>query len=129
MRRLLEKQPHDALAAYNLAAALEGEGRFQDAAAAYQAQLVVQPGDARLLNGLGGALESEGEWQSARKTYEQAVAASPDNCDARFNLARLELNTHSQPMPKHNSARCSTAALPTRLSTMASPVTRRPGQD
>lgn len=91
MRRLLEKQPHDALAAYNLAAALEGEGRFQDAAAAYQAQLVVQPGDARLLNGLGGALESEGEWQSARKTYEQAVAASPDNCDARFNLARLEL--------------------------------------
>ena len=91
MRRLLEKKPDDALARYNLASSLEGEGRFREAAAIFETQLAVQPGDARFLNGLGGAQEGTGEWQTARRTYEQVVATAPDDCDARFNLARLEL--------------------------------------
>ena len=95
MRRRLEKEPGDALARYNLASALEGQGRFREAAQIYKQQLASSSNDPRFLNGLGGALESAGDAQGAQAAYQQAIATTPDDCDARFNLARLDLR-HNQ---------------------------------
>lgn len=96
MRRRLEKDPGDSVARYNLGSALEGEGRFKEAATTFQSQLARNGSDARSLNGLGGALEGEGDWQAASKAYERAIDTTPDDCDARFDLARLELK-HALP--------------------------------
>jgi Flp pilus assembly protein TadD/mono/diheme cytochrome c family protein len=99
MRSRLAKEPGDTIAQYDLAASLAGERRFGDAIAAYEQLLVGHAGDARALNSLGATYESEGEWQKAEASYAQAIAAHPESrdatCDARFNLARLDLG-HGQ---------------------------------
>jgi Flp pilus assembly protein TadD len=95
MRSKLSKDPGDALALYNLASALAGQGRFADAIAAYRHMLALHPEDARALNGLGAALDDSGDWQQAQKTFAQAISAHSESCDARFNLANLELK-HEQ---------------------------------
>jgi Flp pilus assembly protein TadD len=97
MRSRLAKEPGDAIAQYDLAAALAGQGRFQDAIAAYRQLLAAHPGDARTLNSLGATLESSGDWRAAQTTYTQAIAAHADTCDARFNLARLDLKHEQAP--------------------------------
>lgn len=95
MRNRLDKEPDDIIALYNLASALAGLGKYQDAVAAYRRVLNLQPDDARALTGLGAALESAGDWQQAQKIYQQAIEAHSESCDARFNLAQLELK-HDQ---------------------------------
>ncbi len=89
MRRRLEKSPDDAVARYNLATALEAEGKEEEAVATFNTQLARQPDNARFLTGLGGALEHQGDWQGARAAWQRATLAAPDNCDAAFNLARV----------------------------------------
>jgi Flp pilus assembly protein TadD/mono/diheme cytochrome c family protein len=96
MRNELKKEPHDILLLYNLASAIQGQGKYQDAAAVYRQALALHAHDARLLNGLATALESSGNWQEAKEMYAQAITGNSPACDARFNLARLELN-HAQP--------------------------------
>jgi Flp pilus assembly protein TadD len=99
MRSRLSKEPGDAIAQYDLAAALAGERRYEEAIAAYEQLLAAHPGDARALNSLGATEESAGDWQRAQASYAQAIEAHPESrdatCDARFNLARLELG-HGQ---------------------------------
>jgi Flp pilus assembly protein TadD/mono/diheme cytochrome c family protein len=95
MRNRLSKEPDDAIARYNLAAALAGQGIYKDAIAQYGQLLAAHPNEARTLNSLGATLESSGDWRAARTTYAEAIAAHPETCDARFNLARLDLR-HEQ---------------------------------
>ena len=96
MERRLEKTPNDPVARYNLASALEGEGQFKQAAENYAALLKLQPNDPRALNGAGTALDASGDWQAARVAFERAARVAPDDCDARFNLARVDLR-HNLP--------------------------------
>jgi Flp pilus assembly protein TadD/mono/diheme cytochrome c family protein len=91
MRNWLSKEPDDIIPLSNLASALAGQGRYQDAVAAFRHALALHPGDDRLLNQLAVALENSGDWQQAARTYTEDIAAHPETCDARFNLARLEL--------------------------------------
>jgi Flp pilus assembly protein TadD len=94
MRRRLEKEPTDQVSLYNLAGALAGQGRFREAAEAYQQEMKIGPADARLLTALGAALEGEGKPEQAQQNYESAIRMDPagdrGGCDARFNLARLD---------------------------------------
>jgi Flp pilus assembly protein TadD/mono/diheme cytochrome c family protein len=96
MRERLSKEPTDTLALYNLASTESSLGHSKEAIAAYQQALVLHPGDERTLTGLGAAFEASGDWQAAAKVYEQAIGTHPETCDARFNLAELELK-HDQP--------------------------------
>ena len=91
MRRRVEKTPGDALSLYNLGAALTGEGKFNEAATRYQQILEQTPKDARTLTALGVALNGEGNWRGAEEKFRASIAAAPPACDARFNLANLEL--------------------------------------
>jgi Flp pilus assembly protein TadD/mono/diheme cytochrome c family protein len=95
MRNWLSKDPNDIIPLYNLASALAGQGKYQDAIVAYRHALALHPGDERTLNELGAALENSGDWQQAQKVFKQDVAAHPKTCNARFNLARSDLK-HDQ---------------------------------
>jgi Flp pilus assembly protein TadD len=95
MRNWLTKEPDDIIPLYNLASALASQGKYQEAVVAFHRALALHPGDERTLNELGAALENSGDWQQAQKTFLQDIAAHPETCDARFNLASLELK-HDQ---------------------------------
>jgi len=91
MRRRLEKTPDDTLSLYNLSAALAGEGKFSEATEGYRQILKRTPKDPRTLTALGVALNGEGNWRDAEESFRSAMNAGSTACDARFNLANLEL--------------------------------------
>ena len=98
MRTRLRRTPGDRVSEYNLGAALTGEGKFTEAIQTFEQDLAADPGDLRVSNALGAAQEGAGDWQKARATFRQAAdssshspAADASRCDARFNLAQLEL--------------------------------------
>jgi Flp pilus assembly protein TadD/mono/diheme cytochrome c family protein len=95
MRNRLHKMPNDRVSLYNLAAALAGQNKFTEAAAVYEQELKVGANDARTLTALGAALEGAGQSQDAETRYHDAIDAASDDpagaCDARFDLANLEL--------------------------------------
>jgi Flp pilus assembly protein TadD/mono/diheme cytochrome c family protein len=95
MRNWLNKDPGDIIPLYNLASALAGEGKYQEAVTIYRHALALHPEDERTLNELGAAIENSGDWQQAQKMFLQDIAAHPGTCNARFNLARSELR-HDQ---------------------------------
>jgi len=95
MRNKLAKEPDDPIALYNLASSLAGQSKYAEAIAAYRHMLALHAGDERALNGLGAALNDSGDWQQAQKVFAGLIAAHPDSCDGRFNLASLELK-HDQ---------------------------------
>jgi tetratricopeptide (TPR) repeat protein len=95
MLQRLSKDATDSLTLYNLAATESALGKYSQAIATYKQMLVQQPEDARTLTGLGAAYETAGDWQKAAQVYQQAIAANAGACDARFDLAELELK-HDQ---------------------------------
>jgi Flp pilus assembly protein TadD/mono/diheme cytochrome c family protein len=99
MRNRLREMPADRVSLYNLAAALAGQSKFTQAAQTYEQELKLDPNDARTMTALGVALDGAGEWQQAQQRFRSAIASSSGTqltiCDARFNLANLELR-HQQ---------------------------------
>ena len=91
MEHRLSKNPGDSIALYNLASAQAGLGHDSDAAALYRKILAAHPSDVRVLNSLGAALENGGDAAGASQAFTAAITANPASCDARFNLAALEL--------------------------------------
>ena len=91
MEHRLTKVPGDDIALYNLASARAALGHYTQAVADYRKVLTTHPGDARTLNSLGAALESSGDSQAAADAFTQAIASGGAACDARFNLAQLDL--------------------------------------
>jgi Flp pilus assembly protein TadD len=111
MRNWLSKDPNDIIPLYNLASALAGQGKYQEAIVAYRHALALHPGDERTLNELGAALENSGDWQQAQKVFKQDVAAHPETCNARFNLARSDLK-HDQASAAEEQFRTMLAQCP-----------------
>lgn len=91
MRSRLRKTPNDYISLYNLGAALAAEAKNREAADVFRQIVRANPQDARSWNAMGTVIESSGDWKQAQDIYEKALAIEPGNCDARFNLARLEL--------------------------------------
>jgi Flp pilus assembly protein TadD/mono/diheme cytochrome c family protein len=111
MLNWLSKDPSDIIPLYNLASALAGQGKYQEAIVAYRHALALHPGDERTLNELGAALENSGDWQQAQKVFKQDVAAHPETCNARFNLARSDLK-HDQASAAEEQFRTMRAQCP-----------------
>jgi Flp pilus assembly protein TadD/mono/diheme cytochrome c family protein len=95
MRNRLSKTPGDQLSLYNLAAALAGQGKFAEAGTLFEQELKLTPNDTRSLTALGAALEGAGQFEKARERFRGAIASAfstdSDGCDARFNLAQLDV--------------------------------------
>jgi Flp pilus assembly protein TadD len=97
MRKRLSKTPGDQVSLYNLAAALAGQGKFSEAATLFEQELKMTPNDTRSLTALGAALEGARQFEQARERYRGAIASASagdsGGCDARFDLAQLDVRT------------------------------------
>ena len=72
--------------AFDAANAAYADGRYEEAAAGYEALLVEGP-NATLYYNLGNARFKQGELAQAILNYERALRLEPNNKDAQYNLA------------------------------------------
>ncbi len=75
----------------NLGAALQADGRLDEAIARYRRAIAERPEYAPAYSNLATALRQTGRRQEAQATYERALALQPDFAAAHFNLANLLL--------------------------------------
>ncbi len=80
----------------NLAVALQGEGRLDEAIDHYQRAIALHPEYAPAYNNLGAALHAKGRHDDAIATYQQALRLRPDFPLAHYNLANA-LNDAGRP--------------------------------
>ncbi len=80
-------------AQFNLAVAVERQGRTEEAIAIYQNALAIDPHYVWALHNLGSLRERGGDTQAARRLYEQALASDPTLVETRLNLAELLLRS------------------------------------
>jgi len=113
MRNRLRKTPNDAISLYNLAAALAAEKKYAEAAIDFEEILKANPHDERTLTALGTALDGEGAWQRAVDMFRNAIKWSAPACDARFDLAEVELRQNEPTLAEADfraqPAQCQTA--------------------
>jgi tetratricopeptide (TPR) repeat protein len=74
------------LAHNNLGAALEKQGRTDEAIVHYAEAARLRPFAARLHNNLGAALAKQGRIEEARECFSEAVQTNPDYADGHNNL-------------------------------------------
>ena len=76
----------------NLGAALQNDGRVDEAIAHYRRAIADRPDYAPAYNNLATALRKAGRTDEARSAYGQALKLQPDFAAAHFNLANLLLD-------------------------------------
>jgi Flp pilus assembly protein TadD len=86
-RQLVDADPENAEAHYNLGNALIVLGKFKDAAACYEQTLLLQRHHAEACCNLGVALAEQGLLADAVTRYEQALQLRPSYPEAMFNRA------------------------------------------
>ncbi len=82
-------KPGYAEAHYNLALALAGGGRFDEAIAQFQRVLEIKPDYVEARNNLGAALQSQGKIDEAMAQYRQALKIKPDYAKVYYNLGTV----------------------------------------
>lgn len=85
----LEKEPHNATASVNLAAALQRLDRLDEAIEAYEAAVREEPDNLLALNNLGIALHEAGRDDDALPLLQCACALAPDDPGVRTDLAAV----------------------------------------
>ena len=80
-----------AITEHNLGAALQSDGRIDEAIVHYQRALEFKSDHAPALNNLGTAQAAKGDVGSAVQNYERALAIDPDYASAHYNLANALL--------------------------------------
>ncbi|WP_221030401.1 tetratricopeptide repeat protein [Actomonas aquatica] len=80
-------------ALFNLAVAIDQQGRVADAIAAYQNVLAVAPEHPFALNNLASLRERRGELDAARALYAQVREIDPTLLEPHLNLARLQVRS------------------------------------
>ncbi len=86
-RRAVAAMPEVADHHFNLALALEGLGRLDEAFASYQAGLALEPNRAEAYASLGTLLRTMNMHTGAIQALEHAVTLDPNLADAHYNLA------------------------------------------
>jgi tetratricopeptide (TPR) repeat protein len=83
--RALQVQPDDPAALGNLATALNGLGRREQALACCDRAIALQPQDPAAHGNRGAALHALGRFVEALQSYDRAAALRPDQAKAHFN--------------------------------------------
>lgn len=91
MRRRLKKYPSDFTAHFNLGAALQQEGKIEEAVSYFRRALQVNPQSYLAHTNLGAALQELGQGEQAISHYLRALRIKPDYINARYNLGNLLL--------------------------------------
>jgi tetratricopeptide (TPR) repeat protein len=81
-----------AITEHNLGAALQSDGRLDEAIEHYRRAITVRPDYAPAYNNMGAVLRAKGQVADAVTSYEQALARRPDYPEAHYNLANLLLD-------------------------------------
>jgi tetratricopeptide (TPR) repeat protein len=88
---LLSTDRMQAISATNLGAALQSEGRLDEAIDQYRRAVVHQTDYAPAYNNMGTAFRAEGKVGAAIAAYRRALLLQPDFADAHYNLANAFL--------------------------------------
>jgi tetratricopeptide (TPR) repeat protein/mono/diheme cytochrome c family protein len=91
MRARLRKYPGDFVALFNLGAALQAEGKLDEAMIHLRQAVAASPDSAVAHNTLGSALQAAGDLDGALREYREALRLRPDDFDARYNLGQVLL--------------------------------------
>lgn len=89
LRRAIEELGMEPRMMGNLVAALENQGKSENARAAARTAVERFPEDAPSHNNLGAMLKFDGDLDEARKHFARAIELAPDYADALNNLATL----------------------------------------
>ncbi len=89
-REVIAAQPHHAEGYLVLGAALELQGRIQDAVAAYEEAARINPNETASLVALAQISEAAGELDAAERYYRAALDSNAPSADAALRLAALD---------------------------------------
>jgi tetratricopeptide (TPR) repeat protein len=89
---LVSTQMNRAVTEHNLGAALQSDGRTDEALAHYRRAIALRPDYAPAYNNLGSALRATGRLEDAVANYRRALALRPDYPEAHYNLANAFLD-------------------------------------
>ncbi len=90
MENVLNKNPLDPTALFNLASLDMSQSDFATATTLYKRALKSRPNDARMMTALAAALLQSGDTEQARKELAAATTTDPAYADAFYNLALIE---------------------------------------
>ena len=91
--RVLQERPNYWLAYHELAAALYGQGKYQQAIEKFRAATLAAPGNSQAFANLGGAYLEIGDFEQATNSLKKSLALNPSNDLAAVNTSfalRLE---------------------------------------
>jgi tetratricopeptide (TPR) repeat protein len=94
---LLDRRGMLAVTEHNLGAALQAEGRLDDAVAHYRAATSANPTYAPAYSNLGTALFARGNVEEAFAAYRRAIEINPGFADAHFNYGNALLARDNAP--------------------------------
>ena len=89
---ILSADMNRAVSEHNLGAALQSEGRYDEAIAHYRRAVALRSDYAPAYNNLASSLRSKGQLRDAIATYEQALRLRPDYPEAHYNLGNALLD-------------------------------------
>jgi len=104
-RKVLNREPHNFEAQYNVAFAYLGWGRYSNAVDEFNKALRMQPNHSQAWTNLAVAYENQGKINDAIAALSKAVKADPNNVTARVNLASMYANNNrlNQAISEYNS--------------------------
>jgi tetratricopeptide (TPR) repeat protein len=81
-----------AITEHNLGAALQSDGRLDEAIEHYRRAIAIRPDYAPAYSNMGAALRAKGQSADAVASYERALARRPDYPEAHYNLGNILLD-------------------------------------
>ena len=88
-QQMLRINPDSAAAHFNLGAAYQSLGRWEEALTHYEQALRVDPDDSGVHNNLASVLQTMGRFDQAMSHYGEALRVNPDNAEAHNNLGTV----------------------------------------
>ena len=89
LRKAIELQPHFAEAYNNLGLALNGQGKPDDAIAAYRKAIELKPDLAFAYGNLGNELRAQRKFDEAASAYRKAIELEPDSAKVYNDLGAM----------------------------------------